>query len=58
VRVVIHSAISGRPLMAPIVDIQGEGSGTVHVSEEPRVFFAVITSQDMDWRLSISERVR
>jgi hypothetical protein len=57
-RIVIHSAISGRPLMAPIVDRQGEGAGTVYVSEEPRVFFAVVTSQDIEWKITIAERVR
>jgi hypothetical protein len=37
---------------------QGEGSGTVYVSEEPPVFFPMISSQDKDWKLSISDRVR
>jgi hypothetical protein len=57
-RIVIHSAISGRPLMAPIVDRQGEGKGTVYVSEEPRVFFTVVTSQDLEWKITVAGRVR
>lgn len=56
--IVMHSAISGRPLAAPIVDHVGEGKGTAFVSEEPRVFFASVIAQDMDWTVSISERVR
>lgn len=57
-RVVIHSAISGRPLTAPVIDHEGEGRGTAFVSEEPRVFFAAVTAQDVEWRIAISERVR
>lgn len=57
-RVVMHSAISGRPLAGAAVDQEGEGKGEAFVSEEPRVFFANVTSNDVDWTISISERVR
>ncbi len=57
-KVVIHSAISGRPLTAPVIDHTGEGKGTAYVSEEPRVFFANVISQGVDWKISVSERVR
>ena len=57
-KVVVHSAISGRPLAAPILDQRGEGKGTVYFSEEPRVFFMEVTSTDIDWKISVSERVR
>ena len=40
-RVAIHSSISGRPLTVPI-DHRGPGRGTAFVSEEPRVFFALV----------------
>ena len=53
----MHSAISGRPLTA-VIDHEGEGRGTAFVSEEPRVFFAALTSQDVEWKIAISERVR
>jgi hypothetical protein len=56
-RVAIHSSISGRPLAVP-VDHRGPGSGTAFVSEEPRVFFADVSAQDLDWRITISERLR
>jgi len=56
--ITLHSAISGRPLSAPIVDHRGEGKGVAYFSEEPRVFFASVTSDDLDWKVSISERVR
>lgn len=56
--IVMHSAISGRPLAAPFVDHAGEGKGTAYVSEEARMFFAVVNSQDIEWKITIAERVR
>ena len=56
--VVMHSAISGRALAAPVVDHRGEGKGTAYFSEEPRVFFASVISSGVDWKIAISERVR
>ena len=50
-KIVVHSAISGRPLAAPIPDQRGEGKGTVYFSEEPRVFFMEVTSTDVDWKI-------
>ncbi len=55
-RVAIHSAISGRPLIVPI-DHHGAGRGTVFVSEDPRVFFAVVESQDLAWSITIKDRL-
>lgn len=57
-KIVVHSAISGRPLAAAAVDHQGEGTGTAYVSEEPRVFFTVVNARDVDWKFTISERLR
>jgi hypothetical protein len=56
-RVALHSAISGRPLTVPI-DHRGPGTGTAFVSEEPRVFFLDVRSQDLDWTVTVSERLR
>ncbi len=56
-KVAIHSSISGRPLTVPI-DHRGVGRGTAFVSEEPRVFFALVTAQNLDWKITISERLR
>jgi hypothetical protein len=55
-RLTIHSAISGRPLTVA-VDERGGGSGTAFVSEDPRVFFAVVESSGLDWTLTLAERV-
>jgi len=57
-KIVVHSAISGRPLAAPILDQRGEGKGTVYFSEEPRVFFMEVTSTDVDWKIAVSDRLR
>ena len=57
-KIVVHSAISGRPLSAPILEHRGEGTGTAYVSEEPRVFFMEVTSADVDWKIGVAERVR
>ena len=57
-RIAIHSSISGRPLAVPI-DHRGSGGGTVFLSEEPRVFFAVVMATDsFDWKVTISERLQ
>jgi hypothetical protein len=57
-RIVFHSAISGRPLAPPTVDHQGEGTGMAYFSEEPRVFFIAVTSEGVEWTIRLSERVR
>jgi hypothetical protein len=55
-RVTIHSAISGRPLLMAL-DQKGPGKGTAFVGEDPRVFFAVVDSRDLDWSFTVQERV-
>ena len=57
-RIVFHSAISGRPLAAPTVDHQDDGTGVAYFSEEPRVFFIAVTSEGQEWTIRLSERVR
>jgi hypothetical protein len=56
-RVALHSAISGRPLALPI-EHRGPGKGTAFVSEEPRVFFFEVQSQDLEWKITVSERLQ
>jgi hypothetical protein len=52
----IHSAISGRP-MQTVVDHAGDGEGTAYFSDDPRVFFAVVDSKNLDWTFTIEEPV-
>jgi hypothetical protein len=55
-RVALHSAISGRPLTIPI-DHHGPGKGTVFISEEPRVFFFEVQAEDLQWQITVAERL-
>ncbi len=50
----IHSSISGRPLQVA-VDQKGPGADTAYVNEDPRVFFAVIESDRMEWSFTVDE---
>ena len=52
----IHSAISGRP-MQTVVDQTADGEGTAYFSDDPRVFFAVVDSKNIDWTFTIEEPV-
>jgi hypothetical protein len=53
-RVDVHSAISGRPLETA-VEHRGNGRDTAYVDEDPRVFFLVIDSKDLDWSVTVEE---
>ena len=52
----IHSAISGRP-MQTVVDETTNSEGTAYFSDDPRVFFAVVDSKNIDWTFTIEEPV-
>lgn len=54
-RLTVHSAISGRPL-AVAVDQKGPGAGTGFVAEDPRMFFVVVESENLDWSFTVEER--
>ena len=55
-RVIVHSLVSGRYVSTP-VDYKGVGSGIAYVAEDPRQFFLVIESSDIDWKVSVEEGV-
>jgi hypothetical protein len=55
-RLDVHSAISGRPLETA-VEHQGDGRDIAYVDEDPRVFFLVIDSKDLDWSVTVEERL-
>jgi hypothetical protein len=52
----LGSAISGRSLAEP-VDHRGVGKDTAYVRDDPRVYFAVVESADVDWSFTIEEAV-
>jgi len=55
-RLTAHSAISGRPLQLA-VDQHGVGRGTSYIDEDPRVFYFVIESGNLDWSFTVEEAV-
>jgi len=55
-KLTIHSAISGRPLME-LVNHKGAGNDTAYVAEDPRLYFMVIESANVDWSVTVEESV-
>jgi hypothetical protein len=56
-RVVLHSGVSGRPLLV-VAEHRGIGRNTAYVNEDPREFFVVIESANLDWSVTVEEGVR
>jgi hypothetical protein len=54
ITVVLHSAISGRPLQT-VIDVHQPGAGTAFVQDEPRVSYFEVQAPGMDWRLTVEE---
>ena len=52
----LHSSISGRPLQV-VVDQAGTRKDVAYVQEDPRVFFVVVDSTNVDWSFTIEEAV-
>ena len=55
-RVTVHSAVSGRPLVVA-VDHHGIGHDTAYVNEDPREFYLVVDSSDVDWNIAVDEGI-
>ncbi len=55
-RVSVHSAVSGR-LLALAVDHRGVGRDTAYVYEDPRAFYLVIESANLDWSVEVAEGI-
>jgi hypothetical protein len=55
-RVTVHSDVSGRPLVVA-VDVRGVGKDTAYVTEDPRPFFLVVESTNVDWTIEAEEGV-
>jgi hypothetical protein len=55
-KVTVHSDVSGRSLLVA-VDHKGAGADTTYVYEDPRAFFLVVESADLDWTLTAEEPV-
>ena len=55
-RVTLHSGVSGRPLLEA-VEHMGTGRDIAYVTEDPREFFLLIESSNLDWTVAVSEAV-
>jgi len=53
---VVHSAVSGRPIMDAVKQ-QGDGKGVAYVTEDPRLYHLVIDSGGVDWSIAVQEAV-
>lgn len=53
-KIVLHSDVSGRELSVP-VERTGPGNDVTYVVEDPRSFFLVIESTDLDYRVEAAE---
>jgi hypothetical protein len=53
-QVTLHSAISGRPL-AVAVESRGVGHGISYINEDPRVFYLVVESANLEWSVTVEE---
>src|SRR5579863_6724022 len=52
----VNSAVSGRPIALGFEN-NGNGKGIAYVTEDPRFYYLVITTENLDWSLSIDEEV-
>jgi hypothetical protein len=50
----VGSSISGRQLMA-LADVRGVGHSVSYLNEDPRTFYALVESSDVDWKFTIDE---
>ncbi len=55
-RVMVHSAVSGRPI-ALAVEHRGIGRDTAYITEDPHLFHLVIESSDVEWTIKVEEAV-
>ena len=51
-----HSAISGR-LLQQVVEQAGAGSGVGYLQSEPRVFYVVVDSNQLNWTFTVEEAI-
>lgn len=53
----VNSAVSGRPL-TQLVDHEGPGEGFGYVNDDPRSYYLVIDSHDLDWTVTVEQSIR
>ncbi len=55
-QIMVHSGVSSRPITLA-VDHQGPGHDIAYVRDDPRPYYLVITSKDVDWSVRVEEAV-
>jgi len=55
-RIMVHSGVSSRPIELA-VDHAGVGRDIAYVRDDPRPYFLVITSKNVDWSVRVEEAV-
>ncbi len=55
-RAAMHSAVSGRPI-ALAVETRGVGADTAFVHDDPRTYYVVVDSADLDWSFTVEEGI-
>lgn len=55
-RIVANSGVSSRPI-TQAVDHNGVGRGIAYVRDDPRPYYLVITSKNVDWSIRVEEAV-
>jgi hypothetical protein len=55
-RLILQSAISGRPLQET-VDQKGPGEGTAYAAEDPRAFYVLVESANLDRSFTVEEAI-
>jgi hypothetical protein len=53
-RISLHSDVSGR-LLSNVVEHRGAGADVAYVNEDPRAFFLVIESKNLEWSVEVAE---
>ena len=53
-RLILGSGVSGRDLLTA-VDTKGPGEGTSYAGEDPRLFYVLVESSDLDWWFTVEE---
>jgi hypothetical protein len=53
-KLVVGSSISGRAL-AVVAEASGVGHDVSYLNEDPRTFYALVDSSDVDWKFTIDE---
>jgi hypothetical protein len=53
-RIMVHSGVSSRPITLA-VDHDGVGKDIAYVRDDPRPYYLVVTSKNVDWSIRVEE---